>query len=160
MKPQCSLPDFEPRATEYHRAYDRFIEELIAKGLAYVPAGDVYFNVASIKEYGKFSKQNIEQLWSDRASKPVRSSESGGSKGKSCRFCPVESAPNGDPVGIALGLWQAGWHTECSAMIRRRARRDHRHSWWRRRLVFPHHENEIAQSEALTGKPLARLLDA
>src|SRR3989338_11256462 len=144
--------DSEPRATENIPAMVKYIEGLIKKEFAYVTESGVYFNVRKFKDYGKLSGQGIDQMLSG------------------CRIEPDEAKE--DPLDFALwkiskpdepsweSLWGAGrpgWHIECSVMSQKFLKTDTLdiHAGGRD-LIFPHHENEIAQCEALTGKPFAK----
>ncbi len=150
-------PDFEPRATEYITQMISFAEELVAKGFAYVKNGDVYYDVAKFKDYGKLSKQNLEQLVSG-ARELVRSQE----ELSAVKHNPVDFALWKGAAAHELG-WDSpwgrgrpGWHLECSTMIKHVLGETIDIHCGGEDLVFPHHENEIAQSEALHGKPLSK----
>jgi len=144
--------DYEPRATENISDMIKHIEGLINKGFAYVTDSGVYFNVRKFKDYGKLSGQGIDQMQSG------------------CRIEPDETKQ--DPLDFALWKkskpdepsWESpwcagrpGWHIECSVMSQKFLKTDTLdiHAGGRD-LIFPHHENEIAQAEALTGKPFAK----
>jgi cysteinyl-tRNA synthetase len=150
-------PDFEPRATEYISQMIGFIEKLIAGGFAYESAGDVYFNVSSFNEYGKLSKQNIEQLIVGSREQARSQQELAELKKSPVDFALWKRAPEGE-LGwqSPWGYGRPGWHTECSAMIRDVLGETIDIHGGGEDLVFPHHENEIAQSESLNHKPLAR----
>jgi len=150
-------PDFEPKATEFIPQMIEFVQELIAKGHAYEARGDVYFDVSSFKEYGKLSKQNLEQLVVG-AREQVKSQDDL----QVIKRNPVDFAlwkkAEGDEVGwpSPWGKGRPGWHLECSTMIRKVLGDTIDIHGGGEDLVFPHHENEIAQSESLLGKPLAK----
>jgi cysteinyl-tRNA synthetase len=150
-------PDFEPRATEYILHMIRFIEELIAGGFAYESGGDVYFNVSSFAEYGKLSKQNVDQLIVGSREQARSQSELAELKKSPVDFALWKRAPEGE-LGwqSPWGQGRPGWHTECSTMIRNVLGETIDIHGGGEDLVFPHHENEIAQSESLNKKPLAR----
>ncbi|HEY9716473.1 MAG TPA: cysteine--tRNA ligase, partial [Trichormus sp.] len=150
-------PDFEPRATEYILHMIRFIEELIAGGFAYESGGDVYFNVSSFDEYGKLSKQNVDQLIVGSREQARSQSELAELKKSPVDFALWKRAPEGE-LGwqSPWGQGRPGWHTECSTMIRNVLGETIDIHGGGEDLVFPHHENEIAQSESLNKKPLAR----
>jgi cysteinyl-tRNA synthetase len=150
-------PDVEPRATEFIRPMLEFVEGLLKKGHAYVSAGDVYFDVASFPSYGKLKKQSLDDLLTG-AREQVRSQE----ELKELKRNPVDFALWKGAASTEPG-WESpwghgrpGWHLECSTMIRHVLGETIDIHAGGEDLVFPHHENEIAQSEALTGKPLAR----
>ena len=128
-----------------------FIKTLIEKGHAYsTDKGDVYFSVDSFKGYGKLSHRNLED-----AMNGVRI-ENDEQKRNPLDFALWKSAKEGEPFwNSPWGKGRPGWHIECSAMNRKTfGDRIDIHGGGRD-LIFPHHENEIAQTEALTGKPFA-----
>ncbi len=141
-----------PRATEYVPQMVSLIERLVDKGNAYVVGGDVYFSVASFPEYGKLSGRDLEELEagariavSDRKQDPLD-------------FTLWKSAKPGEPSWPSpWGEGRPGWHTECVAMVQDLLGETADIHAGGYDLVFPHHENELAQAEALTGKPLARI---
>jgi cysteinyl-tRNA synthetase len=150
-------PDFEPRATEFIAKMLTFTDDLIKKGYAYAIDGDVYFEVDKFKEYGKLSKQDLGQLMTGMRDQ-VRSQEDL----KTVKRNPVDFAlwkhANGQDLGwdSPWGHGRPGWHLECSTMIQALFGESIDIHGGGEDLVFPHHENEIAQSEALHGKPLAK----
>ena len=152
-----ALPDFEPRATEFIGHMIKFIEELIEKGHAYASGGDVYFSVDSSKEYGKLSKQPLDQLVVGAREQARSQNDLAEVKRNPVDFALWKSAKTTEPGWDSpWGYGRPGWHTECSTMIRHVLGETIDIHGGGEDLVFPHHENEIAQSEALTGKPLAR----
>ena len=152
-----AAPDFEPRATEFIYPMIAFAQDLIEKGHAYASDGDVYFEVSSFREYGKLKKQDLEELLVG-AREQVRSQD----ELKERKRCPLDfalwkGAQPGDPGWDApWGRGRPGWHLECSTMIKHVLGETIDIHGGGEDLVFPHHENEIAQSEALHGRPLAR----
>lgn len=150
-------PDFEPRATEYIFQMISFIEELIAGGFAYASGGDVYFNVSSFSEYGKLSKKDLDQLIVGAREQARSQAELAELKKNPADFALWKRAPEGE-LGwqSPWGYGRPGWHTECSTMIRNVLGETIDIHGGGEDLVFPHHENEIAQSESLNKKPLAR----
>ncbi|HEY9868523.1 MAG TPA: cysteine--tRNA ligase [Candidatus Obscuribacterales bacterium] len=150
-------PDFEPRATAYIQPMLAFVQGLIDRGHAYPSGGDVYFEVGTFKEYGKLKKQNLEDLMVG-AREQVRSQEELAELKRS----PLDFAlwkgagPNELGWESPWGKGRPGWHLECSTMIKHVLGETIDIHGGGEDLVFPHHENEIAQSEALHGKPLAR----
>lgn len=150
-------PDFEPCATEFIQPMIQFVQQLIEKKAAYVANGDVYFNVPVFKTYGKLSKQELEQLIVG-AREQVRSQE----ELKHLKKSPVDFAlwkgTKREEQGweSPWGWGRPGWHLECSTMIKHVLGETIDIHGGGEDLIFPHHENEIAQSESLHGQPLAR----
>ena len=140
-----------PKATEHIEDIVKFIEKLIEKNVAYVSKNGVYFAVTKFPEYGKLSKKKIDELQS-------------GSR------IQVDEAKN-DPLDFAVwkfaedkpvwdspwGKGRPGWHIECSAMSVKYLGENFDIHGGGRDLIFPHHENEIAQSEACTESPFAKI---
>lgn len=150
-------PDVEPRATEFIAPMVEFVQRLIDRQAAYVADGDVYFDVGSFKEYGKLSKQDLEQLMVG-AREQVRSQEELQSKKRNPVDFALWKGASQDELGwdSPWGRGRPGWHLECSTMIQNVLGETIDIHGGGEDLVFPHHENEIAQSESLHGKPLAR----
>jgi len=143
--------DQEPRATQYIPQMIAYIEQLIAKGFAYEVDGDVYYSVRQFKEYGKLSRQSVDQMI--EATRIDQDSK----KKDSLDFALWKKAKEGEKSWPSpWGEGRPGWHIECSCMSMNELKTDTLdiHAGGRD-LIFPHHENEIAQSEALTGKPFA-----
>ncbi len=139
-----------PRATEYIFHMIDFIEKLIDKDAAYNVDGNVYFNVDKAKDYGKLSKKNIDDLVS--GSRIEISDE----KENPMDFALWKKAKEGEPYWDSpWGKGRPGWHIECSVMARELLGDTIDIHAGGEDLQFPHHENEIAQSETLTGKSLA-----
>lgn len=145
-------PNVEPRATGHIPEIIELIEKLIELGYAYVaPNGDVYFDVAKFKEYGKLSGQKIESLLAGARVEP------GEYKRNPLDFALWKaSKPNEPSWKSPWGRGRPGWHIECSAMSMKYLGETFDVHGGGHDLVFPHHENEIAQSEAATGKPFAK----
>ncbi|RLB55133.1 MAG: cysteine--tRNA ligase [Deltaproteobacteria bacterium] len=148
-------PDIEPRVSEHLTDIHKLIQRLIDNGSAYEAGGDVYFRVKSFKDYGKLSHRKMEDHQS----------------GASGRTADTEQAKKESPEDFALwkgnagdgpswsspwGEGRPGWHIECSAMSMAHLGDSFDLHGGGLDLVFPHHENEIAQSEAATGKPMAK----
>ncbi|MEB3362660.1 cysteine--tRNA ligase [Lactobacillus sp. R2/2] len=140
-----------PRATYEITAIIKFIQKLIDKGYAYESDGDVYYHARKFKHYGQLSSQNISEL-EEGASKHINAAEQERKKtrlilpyGKSKKF-------SGNSLEIALGMGRPGWHIECSVMAIKYLGETIDIHGGGQDLEFPHHENEIAQSEAVTGK--------
>ncbi|MBN1655101.1 MAG: cysteine--tRNA ligase [Deltaproteobacteria bacterium] len=146
--------DIEPKVSEHLQEIYQLISELIEKGYAYQAEGDVYFSVSRFPGYGKLSHRSLVSL----------------ATGASGRLNDAELERKRDPVDFALwkgakpgelgwdspwGRGRPGWHIECSAMSMRYLGETFDIHGGGLDLVFPHHENEIAQSEAATGKPFA-----
>jgi cysteinyl-tRNA synthetase len=146
-------PDHEPRAVDTIGPIVDLIQALIDGGHAYAAGGDVYFDVSSFEGYGKLSnrpRDQIEQGEGDDAAGLKRSGEDfalwkAHKEGEDTRW----PAPWGDG--------RPGWHIECSAMAEQILGTDFEIHGGGSDLVFPHHENEIAQTEAARGEPLARI---
>ncbi len=143
--------DFYPRATEHVPEMVEFIKGLIKKGHAYVTSDGVYFDVSSFKEYGKLSKIRKEDLI---AGARVEVNEN---KRNPLDFALWKFHEDEPYFETDLGRGRPGWHIECSTMIRKNLGDTIDIHGGGEDLIFPHHENEIAQSESLTGKPLAKI---
>lgn len=144
--------DAEPRATQDIPEMVKAVTGLIAKGFAYVVDGDVYYDVRKFKNYGRLSGQGI-----DRMREAVRI-EADGKKKDPLDFALWKKSKEGEPAWESpWGLGRPGWHIECSCMSLKHLQCETLdiHAGGRD-LVFPHHENEIAQAEPLTGKPFAK----
>ena len=143
--------DVHPKATENIDMILEIIAGLIEKGHAYAtPAGDVYFDVHSFHEYGKLSHQPLEELESGARIAP------GEEKRDPMDFAVWKAAKPGEPYWESpYGHGRPGWHIECSAMVRRFLGETADIHCGGQDLIFPHHENEIAQSECCNGKPFA-----
>jgi cysteinyl-tRNA synthetase len=147
--------DEYPRVTEHIPAIHQLIQQLQDKGYAYAVDGDVYYNVRQFSEYGKLSRRQLEQLQAG-ASGRIDSEDLEGKKKDPFDFALWKAAKPSEPAWESpWGQGRPGWHIECSAMIRARLGETIDIHGGGGDLVFPHHENEIAQSEVLTGRPLA-----
>ena len=148
--------DEYPRATHTLDGIKRLIYELDQKGYAYPAEGDVYYAVRRFPEYGKLSGRRLEDLQAG-ASGRVDVEEEVQKKKDPFDFALWKAAKPGEPAWESpWGAGRPGWHIECSAMVRDRLGDTIDIHAGGADLVFPHHENEIAQSEAVTGKHLAR----
>lgn len=151
----CLPPNIEPRVSEHLAEIVSLIERLIADGAAYAKDGDVYFRVRAFPEYGKLSHRTLASLV----------------EGASGRLDDTEQRKKEDPADFALwkgssetewgwespwGHGRPGWHIECSAMSMKHLGETLDLHGGGLDLVFPHHENEIAQSEAATHQTYAR----
>jgi cysteinyl-tRNA synthetase len=144
-------PDHEPKATEYISQMQELINTLVDKGMAYVSGGDVFFSVEHFSEYGKLSKRNTDELISGSR---VAVNED---KKNPLDFALWKSAKPGEPKWPSpWGDGRPGWHIECSAMGRELLGTQFDIHGGGKDLVFPHHENEIAQSQGASGLPPAR----
>ncbi|MCL4361527.1 cysteine--tRNA ligase [Candidatus Dependentiae bacterium] len=148
-KLNCLNPTFEPKVTENIKEIIEFIEQLISLGKAYVVGGDVYYSIGTFSSYGKLSKRTREDV-SAGARVEIREEKRDPSD-----FALWKSSTD---VGwqSPWGLGRPGWHIECSAMAKKYlADRIDIHGGGMD-LIFPHHENEIAQTEGLTGFTFAK----
>jgi len=147
--------DIHPRATELIDEQVAMIAELIKKEMAYaVEGGDVYFRVSRRADYGKLSHKNLDDLVAG-ASERVDPDDR---KEHPFDFALWKGKKPGEPAWPApWGEGRPGWHIECSAMARRYLGDTIDIHSGGEDLTFPHHENEIAQSESVTGKPFAKL---
>ena len=128
-----------------------FISTLIEKGYAYQRDGDVFFSVERFKDYGKLSKRNLEEM---QAGARVEIDEK---KKNPLDFALWKASKPGEPFWESpWGKGRPGWHIECSVMSQKYLGETFDIHGGGKDLIFPHHENEIAQSEAATGKPFAR----
>jgi cysteinyl-tRNA synthetase len=146
-------PDYEPLASETIAGIIELIDLLVRSGHAYQADGDVYFSVASYPEYGELSHQRIDQM-----------DQGEGVEGAERKRDPVDFAlwkaqkPGEDTVWDSpWGRGRPGWHIECSAMAEALLGVDFEIHGGGTDLIFPHHENEAAQTGAARGLPLARL---
>jgi cysteinyl-tRNA synthetase len=148
--------DEYPRATHTMNGIQRLIHDLEHQGFAYPADGDVYYSVQNFEEYGKLSGRKLEDMQAG-ASERVNIEDAEYQKKKyPFDFALWKAAKPGEPAWESpWGKGRPGWHIECSAMVRDRLGDTIDIHAGGADLIFPHHENEIAQSEAVTGKPLA-----
>jgi cysteinyl-tRNA synthetase len=147
----CRKADVHPRVTENMDIIIDFISTLIEKGYAYESEGDVYYHTRKFKEYGKLSHQSIDEL---RVGARIAVGEK---KQDALDFALWKAAKPGEiSWDSPWGKGRPGWHIECSAMARKYLGDTIDIHAGGQDLAFPHHENEIAQSEALTDKEFAR----
>jgi cysteinyl-tRNA synthetase len=144
-------PEVEPKATEHVPEMIALIERLVAGGYAYVIDGDVYFEISRFPPYGRLSGKNLDDLLAgarvdiDERKRDPRD------------FALWKSAKPGEPSWESpWGPGRPGWHIECSAMAMKHLGQTIDIHGGGDDLIFPHHECEVAQSEASTGKPFAR----
>jgi cysteinyl-tRNA synthetase len=147
--------DEYPRVTEHIAEIHGLIQALENQGYAYAVEGDVYYSVRKFAEYGKLSGRRLEQMRSGAGGR-VDVDNPEREKQDPFDFALWKSAKPDEPAWDSpWGKGRPGWHIECSAMIRARLGETIDIHGGGGDLVFPHHENEVAQSEVLTGKPLA-----
>ncbi|MGI8714411.1 MAG: cysteine--tRNA ligase [Solirubrobacteraceae bacterium] len=146
-------PDHEPRASDTIPAIVKLIEQLVARGHAYAADGDVYFAVRSYSAYGELSHRQIDQM-----------DQGEGSEGSQRKRDPLDFAlwkahkPGEDTQWDSpWGPGRPGWHIECSAMAEELLGLDFEIHGGGSDLIFPHHENEAAQTRAARGQPLTRM---
>lgn len=157
----CLKPTYEPRVTDNIADIITFIERLIKAGNAYVADGDVYFSIESFPEYGKLSKRNIADL---KVGARVQPNDK---KRNPLDFALWKGEQDGDywadSWNGASAFWKSpwgygrpGWHIECSVLAYKYLGQVIDIHGGGMDLIFPHHENEIAQSEAILGIPVVR----
>lgn len=145
-------PEVVVRATDHIDDMVKLIQTLIEKGYAYSSEGSVYFSVKQFKDYGKLSKIDFSGI---RSGARVDSDEY--EKDNARDFVLWKAAKDGEPRWeTPLGPGRPGWHIECSVMSMKYLGESFEIHSGGSDLIFPHHENEIAQSEAATGKPFVR----
>lgn len=143
--------DVYPKVSEHMSEIIELVETLVEKNHAYAANGDVFFEVSSFPEYGKLSKQKLEEL------KQGTRFEVDPAKRDAADFALWKGTKPGEPAWESpWGEGRPGWHIECSAMSLKYLGTAFDFHGGGNDLIFPHHENEIAQSEAATGEPLAR----
>jgi len=143
-------PTFQPKATEYMQSMIDLIKEQVDKGLAYESNGDVYFAVTKLPQYGQLSGKKLDD---QKAGARVEENEN---KQHPADFTLWKAAKPGEPSWDSpWGKGRPGWHTECVVMSRDLLGETFDLHGGGTDLMFPHHENELAQALATTGKPLA-----
>jgi cysteinyl-tRNA synthetase len=151
---QILAADVEPKATDHIPEMQALIGRLIERGNAYASQGDVYFAVRSFPGYGKLSRRNLDDLQAGARVEP------GEQKRDPLDFALWKAAKPGEPASVTWqspwGPGRPGWHIECSAMCQKYLGTTFDVHGGGKDLVFPHHENEIAQSEAASGQELSR----
>ena len=149
-------PTVQPRATDHIQEILGIVADLVASGHAYVARnGDVYFRVKSDPGYGKLSHLNLDDL--ESGNRELRSQMDDDLKEDPADFAVWKAAKPGEPAWDSpYGPGRPGWHIECSAMARRHLGKTIDLHAGGQDLVFPHHENEIAQSECANGCTFAR----
>ncbi len=143
--------DHFPYATQHIKEMQEIIATLIEKGFAYPLDGDVYFNCTRDEDYGKLSGRSLEQMLAGTRA------ETHGGKRHPADFALWKGSKPGEPAWESpWGPGRPGWHIECSAMAKKILGDSIDIHGGGLDLMFPHHENELAQSESCTGKPFAR----
>ena len=152
----CKKPTVQPRATEHIQQILDIVKDLIDSGHAYVAKnGDVYFRVKSDPSYGKLSHLKLDDL--ESGNRELRSQMDDDLKEDPADFAVWKAAKPGEPAWESpYGMGRPGWHIECSAMSRTHLGKTIDLHCGGQDLIFPHHENEIAQSECANGCTFAR----
>jgi len=144
--------DIEPKATEHVREIIDLVAALVARGAAYAVDGDVYFRIKAFPAYGELGHRDLEEML---AGARVEVDER---KEDPMDFALWKSSKPGEPAWESpWGPGRPGWHIECSAMAMKHLGPEVDLHGGGKDLVFPHHENEIAQTEAVTGRPFVRI---
>lgn len=147
--------DIHPKATESIDIILEMVKKLIDKGYAYQSGGDVYFSANKYPDYGKLSHMPLDDL---RAGASERVGQEGEQKRDPMDFAVWKAAKEGEPYWDSpYGKGRPGWHIECSAMSSHFVNGTLDIHGGGADLIFPHHENEIAQSECANGYPLANI---
>jgi cysteinyl-tRNA synthetase len=146
----CVTPDAEPRVTQYIKEIISFIQGLVAKNCAYIVDGDVYFDISSFNSYGKLSGRKLDELEAGaRVDVDSRKKNAGD-------FALWKGNEAGKFWESPWGYGRPGWHIECSVMAKALLGETFDIHGGGMDLIFPHHENEIAQSESLHDTTFAR----
>jgi len=139
--------DLYPKASENIKDMIEIINKILENGYGYISNGDVYFSVEKFKDYGKLSKQRLEEMKAGARIEPTEK------KRNPLDFALWKSAKPGEPSWDSpWGRGRPGWHIECSTMSSKYLGLPFDIHGGGMDLIFPHHENEIAQAEAATGK--------
>lgn len=146
----CLAPTFQPRVTEHIPEIIALIKKLVDTNKAYVVDGDVYFSIETFPDYGHLSKQKLEDLHVGARI------EQNPKKRSALDFALWKGEAEGTFWKSPWGYGRPGWHIECSALARHFLGEHIDIHGGGMDLIFPHHENEIAQSESIWGKPFAR----
>ena len=152
----AKTPTVRPRATEHIEEILDIVKDILDKGYGYVAKnGDVYFRTRAFKEYGKLSHLNLEEL--ESGNRELRSQMDDDLKEDPADFAVWKAAKPGEPAWPSpYGPGRPGWHIECSAMARTHLGPTIDLHCGGQDLIFPHHENEIAQSECANGCTFSR----
>lgn len=146
----CLSPNYEPRVTQTMPEIIALVQQLIDNGHAYQSGSDVYFSIDSFPQYGKLSKRNLDDM---RAGARVEVRTDKKNPADFALWKGEESQPLWDSP---WGKGRPGWHIECSAMAKKFLGDQIDIHGGGMDLIFPHHENEIAQTEGATGKPMSQ----
>ena len=152
----AKTPTVRPRATEHIEEILDIVKDILDKGYGYVAKnGDVYFRTRAFKDYGKLSHLNLEEL--ESGNRELRSQMDDDLKEDPADFAIWKAAKPGEPAWPSpYGPGRPGWHIECSAMARKHLGNTIDLHCGGQDLIFPHHENEIAQSECANGCTFSR----
>ena len=152
----AKTPTVRPRATEHIEEILDIVKDILDKGYGYVAKnGDVYFRTRAFKEYGKLSHLNLEEL--ESGNRELRSQMDDDLKEDPADFAVWKAAKPSEPAWPSpYGPGRPGWHIECSAMARKHLGNTIDLHCGGQDLIFPHHENEIAQSECANGCTFSR----
>ncbi len=146
----CLSPDFQPCVSENINEIIELIKKIIASGYGYVVAGEVYYNISKFSDYGKLSNQSTDSMLSHTRL------EINPNKKNDLDFALWKSSKEGDPSwNSPWGKGRPGWHIECSSMSTKYLGETFDIHGGGRDLIFPHHENEIAQSECISNEKFA-----
>jgi len=146
----CLSPDFQPCVSENINEIIELIKKIIASGYGYVVAGEVYYNISKFSDYGKLSNQSTDSMLSHTRL------EINPNKKNDLDFALWKSSKEGDPSwNSPWGKGRPGWHIECSSMSTKYLGETFDIHGGGRDLIFPHHENEIAQSECTSNEKFA-----
>ena len=148
-------PEFMPRATEHIPEMVALVEQLIERGLAYHADGSIYYRIAAFAPYGKLSGKKLEGNEAGRGGR-VDVAEYAKADVSDFVLWKAPKLEGETSWEAAIGRGRPGWHLECSAMSMKYLGETFDIHAGGEDLIFPHHENEIAQSEGATGKPFAR----
>ena len=140
-----------PKATEHIQDMQNLIQDLVDKKIAYKSTNGVYFSVSKFPEYGKLSKKKVDELLSGARVEVDTEKED------SLDFALWKFSSDDPSWESPWGRGRPGWHIECSTMSTKYLGENFEIHGGGRDLIFPHHENEIAQSESFTGKPFAKI---
>ncbi|MEK6906340.1 MAG: cysteine--tRNA ligase, partial [Nanoarchaeota archaeon] len=155
-KMNIEIPEIMPKATEHIKEMIVIIQDLIKKGIAYKTDEGIYFSIKKFKDYGKLSKTRLENL-KVGASERVLKDEYDKASANDFALWKFYTKDDGDVFWqTEIGKGRPGWHIECSAMSMKYLGESFDIHTGGVDLIFPHHENEIAQSEAFTGKKFVK----
>jgi len=152
------MPEVMPKATEHIKEMVKIVKDLLKKNIAYKAEDGIYFSIKKFKDYGKLSKIKIKKLQA-RASERMLKDEYGKENVNDFALWKFYTKEDGDVFwDTEIGKGRPGWHIECSAMSMKSFGKSFDIHTGGVDLIFPHHENEIAQSEAHTGKKFVKYL--